>query len=467
MPYSSPNDEEYQMDHERSVQEAESVWFSGYFSGKSYVAAPMHERHEDLFDDAHLTQTSYVVPRGYTYNAMNLPEILHFRPGGFLRLMTMVYTGAMAAACVLMLVAACPIPWFSGKSYSVDGETVNMKNVKWSLWEQKGGDFPTIKVKDMGDCPVKQQFFRAMEGCAIASTCFAFFAFVEGILKLVKGSSAYFMMLLLSFFAVLWGVCANGMAISLYTNKHCNVKMSEMSSLSAGFALSLVSWVLSLVAFLALAVATHFNVGPSLKRMRTYDTVYFLLLFSSLVMATVAGTRPIFHRKFNDDLVHDVRIGYWREEVTYSKERLPLIMSRAQFRCKPYDTRMKASIAFLILGCVALFFATVLSIPGFLKKPFRAGSCVVAIIAVIFLTINWVIVIVLLKSEYCQQSVKSSMFQNYPGVPSGIQDGLTKFPGYSLSEGAVLPIVAWILTLVAVIANICIPWPKDKKPLIK
>lgn len=459
MPYSSPNDEEYQLEHERSVKEANSVWFSGYFTGKSYVAAPMHERNEDIFDDAHLTQTSYIVPRGYTYNAMNLPDILHFRPSGFLRVMVMVYTGAMGAACVLMLVAACPIPWFAGKD--------DMKNVKWSLWEQKGGDLPTVKVNDLTDCPAMQQFFRAMEGSTIASTCFAFFGFVEGILKLTKGSNAYFTMLLLTFLALLWGLCANGMAISLYNTKHCNVKLSDVSTLSVGFALSLVSWVFSFFAFVALGVATHFNVGPSFKRMRTYDTMYFLLLFSSLVMATVAGTRPIFHRKFNDDLVHVVRIGYWREEVMYSREKLPLIMSRAQFRCKPYDTRMKASISFLILGCVALFFATVLSVPGFLKKPFRALSCVLAIIAVIFLTINWVIVIVLLKSEYCKQSVKSSMFQNYPGVPSGIENGLTKFPGYSLSEGTILPIVAWALTLIGVIANMVIPWPKDKKPLIK
>eukprot|EP00796_Vickermania_ingenoplastis_P008304 gene8304-5819_t len=447
----SESDDAQEREYERSVAQANAVWFSGLFSGQSFVAAPRREPEQDRFDDAHLIQTSYTIPRGYTYTGLNLPEILMEKPTGFLRLSVIVYIATMAVSCVLFIIAACPIPWYKGKNKTVNG--IDFKDVKWSLWKMEGGSLKTVKVSDM-DCPLQQQFFRAIAGCIIAALCFAFFGIVAGVLKLVKGKGSYGPLLLIGFLAFAWGICGNMMAASQYHQPFCSPmpRLANSAALNAGFALSLVGWVIAMIGFILLAVATKFNVGPALKGIRTFDTMYTILLMIALLFSCVANAGNMFQRNFDDDTVKVVHIAYWHTEVVLH-DGTPIQMARELYRCFALNKRIKASIAMLILGSVSLFFAIILSVPAFLKPTFRLVSTILAGVASVFLLISWIIAVVILKSEYCSLPVQGSVFESYPGIPSGIWWGKTNFPGYHLAEGVILPIIAWVLTLVAMIAS--------------
>lgn len=447
-------------EYNRRVREAKSVWLSGYLTGKGYITAPPYEEEADLYDAAHLASKNYVVPKGYVYNEMNLPEILRDQPLGFLRICIYIYTISMFFAFLFLGVSAFPLPWLSGKSSNLLDPTDTFEGVHFTPWGQYGGQFPSSSVKDW-DCSKAQQIARSVAGSIIVSAVMALLGAVQGTLKLFgnKGHlSSYFLMLLLAFLACAWGMCGNWIAFSWWKGHVCGADFHEFTKLSVGYALSLCGWVLALVSFCLIGIATHFNVGPSLRYIRTFDTAYFIILCISLTFVTVASSRPLFARSFNDDMIKKVRVGFWREEVEM-KDHFTMIASRGLYRCDKYRAFIRASITLLLLSTIFLFFATVLSIGAFFKSLHRILSCGFAILAEACLTVSWILGVIIRYTTFCSESTEGSPFSNYPGVPSGVENGKLSFDGYHLREGLVLPIVAWILLLAAIGGNIYIPWP--------
>lgn len=448
----SPTEQEYEKEHERNVQKASGVWFSGLLSRESYVAPPKRNPNEDLYDDAHLTQTNYTVPRGYIYSSANIPDILLDKPSGTLRVGSLVYTATMALSFALLVASVCPITWLKGK-----GDATGVKMTVWKL-KQNG---ETIDL-----CTFNKQFLRAMAGSCIVGLIFAFFACVAGFLKLMKGKGSYGVMLLLGFLSFSWSLCGSAMAIGFLDGWYCGYgsKVKDQASLDVGFALSFAAWVVACIGTLLLGILTHFNVGPALKDIRTYDSMFFILVVVALIFTCVASGGTMFQRNFKSDNIK-CSVGYWNVRVKVSNGILPMGLS--QYRCSSFETRVRVSVAFLILASIALFFAAIFSIPAFLKSPFRITACFLTILAAIFLTINWVTAVVVMKMKHCNQSTKSSLYEKNPGIPSGINEGLIQFTSYSLAEGVILPIVAWVVCIVAVVANIMIPWPRDKRSMLK
>lgn len=461
----APDDDFWEKEYERNVVIANSVWFSGLLTGKSYVPAPKKEDEAAKFDDAHLTQTKYAVPRGYVYTTSTLPPILQDKPTGLLRIGVMVYLITLAVAWILMIVAACPIPWFRG-SKSMYG--VNYDKVEWSLWKRKGGSMPDLKVSEMFSCPIQQQFFRCIAASMIAAACFAFFGLLTGVSKLLRGNGSYGMMLLYGLFAFGWSLCGSAMAASQYHQATCGApRLSSVANLHVGFALSVIAWVLAMASFVALAVTTQLNIAPPLKGIRTYDTVYVVLLCIALLFTCVANAGTVFKRHFGTDLVKVVRVTYWHVEVILTQADTPIVYARHMYRCRGFENRMKASVSFLILSSCALFGAIIFGIGAFVKRGLRVASCVFGGIAFVFLAVAWCTTVAVRHSEYCSTNTVGSMFHDYPGIPSGVRFGQTKFTGYGLGEGVGLTIAAWIIVFVAVLGNYLIPWPKVKKPMWK
>lgn len=463
--------------HRQSVKQAESVWFCGYFTGNSYLAPPLKVSLEEQFDDGQFAQKSYAVPRGYTYRTADVPPILQDSPpeGTSLFLGLKIYTFLMLASFVLFLVAACPVPWGSEK----DSAT---QKIKWTVWKLTfNGD--GTEDNALSSIDVVSQYLRCGAAGTVVATIFSLCSALGGWFKWRKGISfiSYYLLLVLSFLALMWGVCGNGVMIHFYSANLVGVPFKDYSKLSVGFYFSLIGWICALCAVVVLVFVTHFNVWPCLKKVRTFDAAYFLFLFVALIFTIVGTTQPLFQRHFSEsDAVADsvavvdwVKVGYWREAVSgrFTVESVlsktstttTLLMGAADYRCPKYRQVLSAGAAFIILSSITLSFATMFSILAYFKAKFRVTSCIFAGVSAAFLLVSWAITIALLKSSYCKNPVDGSVFAPYPGVPSGFHHGLLEFPKYQMSGGFALPFVAWCLTVLGLVGNIVIPWPMDRK----
>lgn len=444
--------------YERHQRVADGVWMSGLFSGLSYVPAPKKVDRDNLSEAAEeemLQKKSYVVPRGYKYLEDEVPAILSPKPVGGLRTAMIVYIVFAVIGFICLLVASCPVPWYRGKNKMWSG--VDYNKVKYSLWKQTGGNQPEIKVRDIQDCPIEKQFYFTISVSVIVGCCFSFMSIIAAIVKL-SGKGGYGATLLLGFLGFSWALCASAMSMSQYHIDRCaKPRFVSIARLDAGFALSVVGWVFMLIATLVVTFATRLNIGPALKNLRVFDTFYMLILLVSLLFVVVANVSTVWKRRFNTRAVRVVRVTYWHTELL-DGAGTSLIYGRAHYRCSAFNKRMKASVSFLILGSVSLFFAAMFGIAGFVKRGCRIASCVLSIITSVFLIVSWVTAVAVFYRKLCTRAVPYTMYRDYPGVPSGVFEGYTKFDGYGVQEGVILVIIAWVLVTAAAIVNFIVPW---------
>lgn len=445
------------------VAQASMVWATGLFSGRSYVPRPKKVDEAELSEtekEELLMKTTYTVPRGYRYYPEDLPPIISPKPEGHLSRALIVHLILNFVAFAFTLTSVCPVAWFRGRDL-IDGlETY--KGRKYTLWKQQGGSLRTVTINSMDTCPIEKQFFQTIAASIIMGLVFTVISMILAGVRFV-GRGGYGWILLFSFLAFGWTLCGNAMSISLYYLSRCdNTRFSNMAHLNAGFALTLIAWVFQLGGILALVFTTRLNVGPVLKTVRVMDTYYMVLLLISLAFLIIGNAMTVWKRKFNTVDVKVVRVTYWHTELVM-QNGTSLYYGRAHYRCGAYGKRMKASISFLILSTIMVFLATMFGIPAFLARGCRIASLVFTGIAVVFLFISWVIAVVVRYRKSCTLPAPTTVYANYSGVPTGVFHGLTEFSGYGVQEGLILPIIAWILTLGAMVLNIVVPWPEIKE----
>ncbi|CAC9502969.1 hypothetical protein, unknown function [Leishmania infantum JPCM5] len=444
--------------YQHRVEQASSVWLSGILNGHSYAPRPKKVDEAELSDTAKeelLKERTYTIPRGYKYYADGLPPVLNPVPQNGFRTALIIHMIFFGIAFVFTLAAACPIPWYRGRNVDVCG--VNYKDRLFSLWMAEGGKYPDIWVHAMKHCPLEKQFYQTIAVSTILGCVLSFLSLLVSGARL-SGRASYGWILLFSFLAFAWTLCGNAMSISMYYSSRCNApRLSNTARLDAGFALSLLAWVFQLGGLLAVALVTKLNVGPVLKQLRVMDTYYMALLCVSLLFLCVANAGTVWKRRFNTRDVGVVRVTYWHTELIMPNGT-NLYYGLWHYRCSAYSKRMKASVSFLILSSIALFMATMLAIPAFLARGCRIASIVFSVITLVFLVISWVTAVAVRHRNSCTGAVNGTMYQYYPGVPSGIYNGLTNFPGYGVQEGLVLSIVAWVIVLGATVLNLRVPW---------
>ncbi|EPY38037.1 hypothetical protein AGDE_01685 [Angomonas deanei] len=293
------------------------------------------------------------------------------------------------------------------------------------------------------------------------ATMFTLIALVLTIVRLA-GKTSYVWSMIFGFFGFMWALCGNALSISLFHIGRCNEpRLANVARLDAGFALSLIAWILLMVGLLVMTFVTQCNFGPAIRHVRVMDSFYLLLLIMVIALCAIGNVTTIWKRHFGDDKVRVVRVSYWHTEVILA-DGVNLIYGRAAYRCSAYNKRIKASVSFLILATVFFAIAAFLAIPAFFKRGMRILSLCLSITACVMLLISWVIAVVVKYRKLCENDVGGTVYENYPGVPTGVFNGYTKFEGYGLAEGVVLQIVAWILSLLAIILNFAIPWPAKK-----
>ncbi|KPI84891.1 hypothetical protein ABL78_6046 [Leptomonas seymouri] len=449
--------------YSQRVAQASSVWFSGLFSGRSYVPRPKKVEEAELSEnikEERLMETTYTVPRGYKYYKDDLPAIINPTPEGPLSRALTVHLVLNFVAFVFTLAACCQVPWYLGRDKVAGADTY--KGRKFTLWKQEGGSLPSFTVHSMKNCPIEKQFFQTIAASIIIG---CFFTVVSMILAGVRltGRSGYGWILLFSFLAFGWTLCGNAMSISLYYLSRCDsTRFSNIARFNAGFALTLIAWVFQLAGLLAIAFTTKLNIGPVLKTVRVMDTYYMVLLLIALAFVIIANATTVWKRKFDTDHVKVVRINYWHTELIM-QNGTNIYFGRAHYRCGAYGKRMKASVSFLILGTIMIFMALMFAIPAFLARGCRTASLVFTGIAAVFLIISWVTAVAVRYRKSCTLPVPSSIYADYPGVPTGVFNGKTDFPGYGVQEGVILSIIAWALTVAAFVLNIVVPWPEIKE----
>ncbi|KAG5474353.1 hypothetical protein LSCM1_03133 [Leishmania martiniquensis] len=448
------------MEHRQRMKWAtSSVWLSGILSGRSYAPQPNGVDEAVLSESAKeelLKERTYTIPRGYKYYKDNLPPVLNPVPENGFRTALVMHIVFFGIAFVFTLAAACPIPWFRGRDIDVRG--VNYHGRQFTLWKATGGNYPVMLVRDMKNCPLEKQFYQSIAACIIVGCVLSLVSLLIAAARLF-GRSSYGWILLFSFLAFAWTLCGNAMSISMYYLSRCDApRFSDSSRLDAGFALSLLAWVLQLGGFLAVTLVTKVNIGPVLKELRVMDTYYMALLCVSLLFLCVANATTVWKRRFNTPEVDVVRVTYWHTELLMPNGT-NLYYGRHHYRCDAFNSRMKASISFLILSSITLFLAIVLAIPAFISRGYRIASLVFSIVTLVFLVVSWVIAVVVRYGNSCMGAVDGTKYKDYPGVPSGILNGLTSFPGYGVQEGLILSIVAWVTVLGATVLNFSVPWP--------
>lgn len=449
--------------YQQRAARASTVWASGLLTGRSYAPRPKKVDETELSEtakEALLMETTYTVPRGYKYYQEDLPSILNPKPEGHLSRALIVHMVLNFVAFVFTLTASCPVAWFRGRDLVEGLNTYHGRT--FTLWKASGGSLPEISVHSMRNCPIEKQFFQTIAtsiitGCVLTA--------VSLILAGVRftGRGGYGWITLFTFLAFAWTLCGNAMSISLYYLSRCDsTRFSNVAHLNAGFALSLIAWIFQLAGLLAIVLTTRLNVGPVLKSVRVMDSYYMILLLIAMAFMIIANATTVWKRNFDTEDVKVVRVTYWHTELIM-QNGTSLYYGRAHYRCGAYGKRMKASISFLILATVTIFLAAMFGIPAFLARGCRIASLVFSIITAIFLIISWVIAVVVRYRECCKLPVPSSKYAEYPGVPTGVYHGKTDFPGYGVQEGVILSIIAWILTVIAIVLNFVVPWPEIKE----
>ncbi|KAG5475022.1 hypothetical protein CUR178_04472 [Leishmania enriettii] len=447
---------------QRRRQADSSVWLSGILSGRSYAPRPQEWDGAGLCETAKedlLKERLYTIPRGYVYFQDDLPPVLKPVPEHGFRTALLIHIIFFGMALVFTLVAATPVPWFRGRNVKVGN--VNYHRRQFTLWKATGGGYPVVLVRDINNCPLEKQFYRGIAACMVVGCVLSLISLLMATAR-ISGRSSYGWVLLFSFLAFAWTLCGNAMSVSMYYSSRCDApRFSNTARFDAGFALSLLAWVLQLGGLLAIALVTKLNVGPVLKHLRVTDTYYIALLCVSLLFLCVANATTVWKRRFNSPDVEVVRVTYWHTELIM-RNGTNLYYGRHHYRCSAYSRRVKASIAFLIISSVTLFLAIMLAIPAFITRGCRIASLVFSIVTLVFLFVSWVTAVIVRYRNSCTGAVEGTKYQDYPGVPSGILNGLTNFPGYGVQEGLILSIVAWVTVLGATVLNFSVPWSESK-----
>lgn len=434
------------------------VWFSGYLSRRSYIPPPKViplNLVDDTERDELLAQPSYRVPSGQRYYGFDLPQILMPTPTGKYFVSLIIYLVVAAIALVLLVIAACPIPWYKGSIVLIDwfnSTNTEYINAYATLWWIKQGDSAKFRIADMDLCPAAKQYYQAIAASMIIGAFFTLCSIIAAVSRLF-GKGGYGWTLMFGLVGLAWTLAGSAMSMKLLHVKQCgSSSISDSVSATDGFIMAIVSWLLLLIGVVTLTVVTQLNIGPSLKQIRLMNGYYLICVLLSLLLVVLANGATMWKRSFSSPEQVDVLVRYWNTEVRVGDSVMRY--SRQSYQCDNYNKRMQVSIGFLFGGTVSLFFAAITGIYAYVKTYGKLVTSVWSIIASVLLCCSWINSVILMHRESCSKASPLSLYASYPGVPTGVEGGLTKFPGYTLDTGVALVIVSSILSMIASVLNI-------------
>ncbi|GET86438.1 hypothetical protein, unknown function [Leishmania tarentolae] len=357
-----------------------------------------------------------------------------------------LYTVLSAIAFVFHLASSCPIPWMRSKS-----------GRKYGVWRATGGGLPDLKVGDIHDCSYEMQYWQATAATTVMATVASCGSMISGVLLCVnKGHmGASF---ILSFYSFFFSLVSWALVVALYHFSRCGKAAfaSGVAHLDAGFALTLIGWVMHMGALIVLGVHFFKYWTRSINSGKT-RAVRFLYVAAGVITIFLYCSGQAYSMWGKTFPEVEASVSLWYVRVYDRQTRLSTYLSRNTYKCPVFNDRMKASVGLLAVGTIWLFFAVVLGTCAcynfqYIKVSIFCGyaSCICALV-------GWIVLVVTQHDHLCDGATPSGQSywadMGYNGIPSGIENAQVEFSGYGLREGFGLILVGWILSTVVLIFN--------------
>ncbi|KAK7196320.1 Amastin surface glycoprotein [Novymonas esmeraldas] len=363
---------------------------------------------------------------------------------GFVSLI--VYTSLSAAALVFHLVSSCPIPWMRGRNGRLYG-----------IWRATGGGQAALEVRHIGDCSYEMQYWRAASAMSVLATFASLGATISGALMCV-GKGHMGASFILSFYSMSFGLVSWALVVALYHYFRCGkgAFASGVARLDAGFALTLIGWVLSTAAIIVLALHffKYWTRSIHSGKTRAVRFFYVAVCIVTILFYCVGQAYTMWGKTFPGV---KASVSMWHVQVYDRETRLSTFLNRRTYRCTTITRRMKVVAAFMIMSLIWLFFAVTLGTGACHDTRYIKGSLIFGYASSIFALVAWITLLVTRHSHLCTGATPAGQSywtdMGYNGIPSGINNAQINFDGYTLREGFGLIVAGWGISTIAVIFN--------------
>ncbi|CAD2222918.1 hypothetical protein AGDE_02556 [Angomonas deanei] len=357
-----------------------------------------------------------------------------------------VYIILIGIGWVFNLASSCPIPWMKAKH---GGRT-------YGVWRAKGAGLPDLKVNNIHDCSNEMQYWQAGAAFSVFATCFSFGALISGIL-LICGKGHIGVSIGLAFYSMSFSLVSWSLIAALLHYHRCGKgTYNSFARLDAGFALTVVAWVLELVACLLLLIyfSCRYTKSVHSAKYSPMRIVYVILIFIVIVFWCVGCAYTMYEKDF--PLVKS-KITIWHTEVYDKASKMSTFLGRKWYMCSTYTRRMKVVAAFNIMSNIWAFFALMCGFASIQNRKMISKASLFGFIAFFFSFVSWLVIVINKSRILCNTEILEgqSLWYDlgYNGIPTGVEDGLINVKNYKLGEGFILIVTGWALVLVASILN--------------
>ncbi|KAG5506245.1 hypothetical protein JIQ42_07859 [Leishmania sp. Namibia] len=366
--------------------------------------------------------------------------------GGAGLVFRIVYTVLSAVAFIFHLTSSCPVPWMRSKS-----------GRQYGVWRATGGGQPDLAVKSIHDCSYEMQYWQAAAATSVLATVASFGATIGGVLLCVNkghmGASFILSLYSMSFSLVSWALVA-----ALFHFFRCGKGSfaSGVARLDAGFALTLMGWVMHMAAIIVLGVHffKYWTRSIHSGKTSTVRFIYMAVGIVTMLFYSVAMAYTMWGKTFPGV---KASVSLWHVYIFDRETRLSTFLSPDTYMCTALTRRMKVVSAFMIMSIIWLFFAVVLGTGACYSSKYIKCSIIFGYASSIFSLVAWITLLVTWQGRICTgdtprgQSYWADM--GYNGIPSGIANAQIDFDGYSLREGFGLIVSGWAIHALAIIFN--------------
>ncbi|KAG5484950.1 hypothetical protein LSCM1_07026 [Leishmania martiniquensis] len=376
----------------------------------------------------------------------NASELKMQPEGGAGLAFRVVYTVLSAVAFVFHLASSCPIPWMRSKS-----------GRQYGLWRATGGGQPDLDVKNIHDCSYEMQYWQAAAATSVLATVASFGAMIGGALLCVnKGHmGASF---ILSFYSMTFALVSWALVAALFHYFRCGKGSfaSGVARLDAGFALTLMGWMMHMAALVVLGVHffTYWTRSIHGGKTRAIRFIYLATGIVTMLFYCVGQAFTMWGKTFPGV---KASVSLWHVQIFDRETHLSTFLSRQTYMCTTITHRMKVVAAFMIMSIIWLFFAVVLGTGACYNSKYIKSSIFFGYASSIFTLVAWITLLATWRERLCTgatprgQSYWTDM--EYNGIPSGIPNAQIDFDGYSLREGFGLIVSGWAINTLAIIFN--------------
>lgn len=370
---------------------------------------------------------------------------LKAKPPGGVGLLT-VYILFCFVSFAFNLASSCPIPWLRARQ----------GGRKYGVWKEWGGGLPDLKVKDITGCSEEKQYWQATSAFSVIATVFSFGATVAGLL-LVLGHGHVGASFALSFYCTAFSLGAWALVVALFHFYRCGkgVFAVDLARLDAGFALTLIAFVLQLISLVVLLIyfTTYYTKSIHAGKQSPMRWIYVVMASVVMLLYCVGPALEQWSKEFP---LIKCSFSIWHVKIYDRNSLLTAVLSRKAYRCSTIIRRMKVVAGFVVMSNIWMFLSLMFGIGACYREKLCRPANVLGWASVFFFMVAWLVLMITRYDNLCTSDVPpgSTLWPaDYNGVPTGVFNAKVRFDGYKWREGFALMITGWALNVVASLLN--------------